>query len=383
MTTTNNLGLYIHIPFCRRKCSYCDFLSFACENDQLLREYSKALAVEMRSRKEDAAAYRVDSVFFGGGTPSLMPAESFRLVMNELKKNFDLDGEAEITVEVNPASVTREKLEIYRECGVNRLSIGVQSFDNRILKILGRLHDKNEAFNTIQTARKVGFDNINIDLMFGVPTQSVKNWTDTVRQGIFLQPEHISLYSLQLEEETELYRSIYEERSLNPVPDILDREMYHNAVFMLKNAGYHHYEISNVCLPGRESRHNLKYWTYEEYLGIGLGASSFFGGRRFRNHEKMSRYIGAIKENRPPVDESSAENYTEREEMGIYVFTGLRRAEGVSLRDFRSRFGMDLFSVYDPAILRRHKGRINLYEDQLYLTEAGMDVSNQVMAEFV
>ncbi len=383
MTTTNDLGLYVHVPFCRGKCSYCDFLSFACQNDQLLKEYARALAVEMRTRRQDVEGYSVDSVFIGGGTPSLMPIESFQLLMREVRDNFHVEEGAEITVEVNPASLTREKLEMYRECGINRLSIGVQSFDNRTLRILGRLHDKNEAFNMIQTARKAGFDNINIDLIFGVPTQTLKNWIDTVRQGIFLQPEHISLYSLQLEKGTDLYRRVYDEESLNAVPEIVDREMYHDAVTLLKGAGYHHYEISNAALPGYESRHNTKYWSYQEYLGLGLGASSFFRGQRFKNHEKMSRYIKAIKENKPPVDEDSIEKYTEREEMGIYVFTGLRKAEGVNLKEFRDRFGVDLFTVYDPAILRRHKGMINLYDDQLYLTEAGMDVSNRIMAEFV
>ena len=383
MTTTNRLGLYVHIPFCRQKCAYCDFLSFACSNDRLLIEYSKALALEIRSRCADCADYTVDSIFIGGGTPSLLPASAFQRIMTELEHNFHIAEDAEITVEANPASLTREKMEMYLQTGVNRLSIGVQSFDNGILKILGRLHDKNEAFNTIQNARKAGFRNINIDLIFGVPTQTTKNWIDTVKQGIFLGPQHISLYSLQLEEGTELHRKVCREKTLEATPEIIDREMYHEAVALLGRSGYRHYEISNTALPGYESRHNGKYWAYDEYLGLGLGSSSFFRGSRFRNHERMSAYIEAIKAGRIPVDESSIEHYTERDEMGIFVFTGLRRAEGVSLEAFRRQFGMDLFSVYDPAILRRHKGLINLYDDQLYLTEAGMDVSNRVMAEFV
>ncbi len=375
--------MYVHIPFCRQKCAYCDFLSFPCGNDRLLTEYSKALALEIRSRRADCEDYTVDSVFIGGGTPSLLPIDAFQRIMTELQHNFRIDPDAEITVEANPASLTKEKMEQYLESGVNRLSIGVQSFDNGILKILGRLHDKNQAFNMIQNARKAGFDNINIDLMFGIPTQTSKVWIDTLRQGIFLRPQHISLYSLQLEEGTEMYRRVYEDRTLTATPEIIDREMYHDAIALLRKSGYRHYEISNAALPGYEGKHNGKYWAYQEYLGIGLGASSFFKGSRFRNHERMSSYIKAIKENRVPVDEASVEHYTERDEMGIFVFTGLRRAEGVSLDAFRRQFGMDLFSVYDPAILRRHKGLINLYDDHLYLTEAGMDVSNTVMAEFV
>ncbi len=383
MTTTNKLGLYLHIPFCRQKCAYCDFLSFPCKSNRLLVEYAGALTLEMRSRREDCADHLIDSVFIGGGTPSLMPSEAFRKIMTELKENFTVSEDAEITVEANPASLSQEKLEMYRQCGVNRLSIGVQSFDNRILRVLGRLHDKNEAFQMIQTAKRAGFDNINIDLIFGVPTQTLKIWADTMRQGIFLGPQHISLYSLQLEEGTDLYRRVREERSLSEIPEIMDREMYHEAVSMLREAGYRQYEISNAAIPGYESRHNGKYWSYEEYLGLGLGASSFFKGRRFKNHERMFRYIEAIKEGRVPVDEKSIEHYTERDEMGIFVFTGLRRAEGVSLKEFRRVFGMDLFTVYDPAILKRNRGLINLYDDQLYLTDAGRDVSNRVMAEFV
>lgn len=383
MTKTNKLGLYLHVPFCRQKCAYCDFLSFACKSDRLLVEYTNALVLEMRKWKELCADRQIDSVFFGGGTPSLLPSEALEKLMQEMREDFHISEDAEITVEANPASLTREKLAFYRECGINRLSIGVQSFDNRVLRVLGRLHDKNEAFQMIQTARKAGFDNISVDLMFGVPTQSMKTWVDTLRQAIFLGPQHISLYSLQLEKGTDLYRRVYEEGSLNVIPELLDREMYHEAINMLREAGYHHYEISNAARPGKESRHNTKYWTYGEYLGMGLGASSFFEGKRFKNHEKMFRYIEAIKEGRVPVDGRSIERYTERDEMGIFVFTGLRRAEGVSLKAFREQFGVDLFSVYDSAILRRNRGLIILYEDQLYLTEAGMDVSNRVMSEFV
>ena len=373
----------MHVPFCRQKCAYCDFLSFACKSDRLLVEYTNALVLEMRKWKELCADRQIDSVFFGGGTPSLLPSEALEKLMQEMREDFHITEDAEITVEANPASLTREKLAFYRECGINRLSIGVQSFDNRVLRVLGRLHDKNEAFQMIQTARKAGFDNISVDLMFGVPTQSMKTWVDTLRQAIFLGPQHISLYSLQLEQGTDLYRRVYEEGSLNVIPELLDREMYHEAINMLREAGYHHYEISNAARPGKESRHNTKYWTYGEYLGMGLGASSFFEGKRFKNHEKMFRYIEAIKEGRVPVDGRSIERYTERDEMGIFVFTGLRRAEGVSLKAFREQFGVDLFSVYDSAILRRNRGLIILYEDQLYLTEAGMDVSNRVMSEFV
>lgn len=381
--TTNNLGLYIHIPFCRKKCKYCDFLSFPCTSEQVYREYVTALCMEMDSRREDCESYVVDSVFIGGGTPSLISPEDIRRLMDTVRKDFHLAEDAEITIETNPASITQAKLDAYLASGINRISIGIQSFDNHILRRLGRLHDKNEAFQKIQMVRKSGFTNINIDLMFGIPEQSMKTWLDTIRQGIFLGPQHISLYSLQLEKGTPLYKEVYEDKLFAPTPEILDREMYHEAIRLLRQAGYVHYEISNTAFPGKESKHNLKYWSYDEYLGLGPGASSFFGGQRFKNHGKMNRYIDAIKKHQVPMDERSIERYSEQEEMGIYVFTGLRKAEGISLDDFRQRFERDLFSVYDPAILRRYKGLLKLSENQLYLTDAGMDVSNTVMAEFV
>ena len=381
--TTNNLGLYIHIPFCRKKCKYCDFLSFPCTSEQVYREYVTALCMEMDSRREDCESYVVDSVFIGGGTPSLISPEDIRRLMDTVRKDFHLAEDAEITIETNPASITQAKLDAYLASGINRISIGIQSFDNHILRRLGRLHDKNEAFQKIQMVRKSGFTNINIDLMFGIPEQPMKTWLDTIRQGIFLGPQHISLYSLQLEKGTPLYKEVYEDKLFAPTPEILDREMYHEAIRLLRQAGYVHYEISNTAFPGKESKHNLKYWSYDEYLGLGPGASSFFGGQRFKNHGKMNRYIDAIKKHQVPMDERSIERYSEQEEMGIYVFTGLRKAEGISLDDFRQRFERDLFSVYDPAILRRYKGLLKLSENQLYLTDAGMDVSNTVMAEFV
>lgn len=381
--TTNNLGLYVHIPFCVQKCRYCDFLSFPCVSEQVYGEYITAVSMEMDMRRASCEGRQVDSIFIGGGTPSVLSPVDFRRLMESIRKNFNVTEDAEITVESNPNFLDRQKLDTYLACGVNRISIGIQSFDNRTLQLLGRLHDKNEAFQTIQLARKAGFDNISIDLMFGIPEQSIKTWLDTVRQGVFLGPQHISLYSLELEKDTPLYRDVYEKRTLVPTPEIIDREMYHEAIALLKQAGYRHYEISNTALAGKESRHNLKYWSYEEYLGVGPGASSFFNGQRFKNHTNMTKYINAIKARQVPTDEEQNEHYSDLEEMGIYVFTGLRKAEGISLDDFRQRFEVDLFTVYDPAILRRHKGLINLYDNQLYLTEAGMDVSNTVMREFV
>ena len=222
--TTNNLGLYIHIPFCRQKCKYCDFLSFPCASEQVYSEYVTAVGMEMGTRREDCEGFQVDSVFIGGGTPSLLSPADLTRLMENVRENFQVTDDAEITIEANPASLTREKLDAYLSSGINRISIGIQSFDNQILRRLGRLHDKNEAFQKIQMARKAGFDNISIDLMFGIPDQSSKTWLDSVRQGIFLGPQHISLYSLELEKGTPLYKEVYEEKKYDPTPEIIDRE---------------------------------------------------------------------------------------------------------------------------------------------------------------
>ncbi len=384
MTTTNNtLGLYLHVPFCRHKCRYCDFLSFACDKEQILHEYAEALLREMDIQSEEYRYKIVDSIFIGGGTPSLLSVEDTQRIMDALQDNFYIAKDTEITIESNPATLDEYKLESYLDMGINRLSIGVQSFENSVLQILGRIHDKNEAFQAIQMAKKVGFENINIDIMFGIPGQSMKMWKDTVRQCIFQEPQHISLYSLQVEEGTEMYKLIYDTEALQLPDEETDRKMYHEALQMLRAAGFNQYEISNAAMPGFESRHNRKYWSYEEYAGLGLGASSFTGGKRFRNYSKMMDYLKAIKEHRLPVDENSFENYTLRDEMGIYVFTGLRKAEGVNLLDFYDTFQMDLFDIYDPEIIKKYKGYIELYRDQLYLTPQGMDISNKIMAEFV
>ncbi len=338
---------------------------------------------EIRIRSADWHYREVDTVYIGGGTPSLLSEWDMGRILDCLRDNFNIMEDAEITVEANPATLSDEKMERYLRKGVNRLSIGVQSFDNHILGILGRIHNKNDAFYSFQRAKKAGFENINLDIMFGIPGQPMKMWKDTVRQCIFLRPTHISLYSLQIEEGTEFYKMIYEDGQLDPLPEITDREMYHAALKMMRTAGYEHYEISNGALPGCRSRHNMKYWSYAEYLGLGLGASSFVDGSRFKNCDKMHDYISAIKQNVAPVDAGSVENYTTREEMGIFVFTGLRKAEGISLDDFRKVFREDFFSVYDRSILNKYKGMLIFDGERLYLSERGMDISNTIMAEFI
>lgn len=338
--------------------------------------------LEMKMRSEDFRYREVDSVYIGGGTPSMLSEWDMGKILDCLKDNFNILKDAEITIEANPATLSDEKMERYLRKGVNRLSLGVQSFENDVLEFLGRVHNKNDAFYTYQKARKAGFENINLDIMFGIPGQKMKMWKDTVRQCIFLKPNHISLYSLQIEPGTEFY-DMYKEGKLDTVTDVYDREMYHTALRMMKKQGYEHYEISNAALNGYRSRHNMKYWSYEEYLGMGLGASSFVGGRRFNNYKKMSQYIAAVMEKKMPEDDKSEEKYSRREEMGIFVFTGLRKAEGFSLGQFKKAFGEEFFDVYDIDILKKYKGLLIYDGERLHLSEKGMDISNRIMAEFV
>lgn len=381
--TSNTLGLYLHVPFCRKKCRYCDFLSFECSDDSLLTEYSRALIREIKLRYNEWPYRVVDSVYIGGGTPSLMSGADVADIMEEIRDDFLLAEDCEITIEANPATITEEKLEAYLASGINRISIGVQSFDNSILNMLGRIHDKNDAFNAIRMAKKAGFHNINADLMFGIPGQTMKKWRDTVRQCIFLEPEHISLYSLQLEEGTALHKMICEENILKEMSAEENREMYHDALLMMQTAGLQQYEISNAAKPGFESRHNLKYWSYMEYLGLGPGASSFVGGRRFKNCERIRDYLDFIKEGRPPVKPEDVEDYSRRDEMGIFIFTGLRKKSGFRISEFEESFSVDFFDIYDPEIIRQLRGLLVAEGDNIRLTDKGFDVSNKVMAAFV
>ena len=385
MTITNsdnNIGLYVHIPFCMRKCRYCDFLSFECHDDRALSQYADALCREIGARYEEWPYRVVDTVYIGGGTPSILPAEDMKRVMDCIRDNFTIDENSEITIEANPATLDDNKLETYLEAGINRISIGVQSFDNSILNLLGRVHDKNDALNAVRMAKKAGFKNVNVDMMFGIPGQTFKMWRDSLRQCIFLRPEHISLYSLQIEEGTQFHKMM-ENGTLEPTADSVDRTMYHDAIDMLVHAGYNHYEISNGALPGFESKHNLKYWSYKDYLGLGPGASSFIGGHRFKNTSSVLEYLNYIKQGLPPVKPEDVEHYTPREEMGVFVFTGLRKTEGFDIRDFEDTFNIDFFDVYDPSIITRMRGLIEMNGFVMKLTDKGLDVSNKVMAEFV
>lgn len=389
-----NLGLYIHIPFCEKKCRYCGFLSFEGYGDDVYEKYTNALCREIEGYNETfSSIYRPDTIFIGGGTPSLLPAEMIVRILKTVRTVFDVDDMAEITIEGNPNSLTYEKLKAYRKAGINRLSMGAQSMDDDILDSLGRVHRSSDVRRAFEDARRSGFGNINIDLMFGVPGQSFDDVMGSVREIIKIGsdaraggPEHISLYGLQLEEDTIFYEE-YKSGILD-VPDEADeRRMYHDAIAAMRTAGYEHYEISNLCRPGHECRHNLKYWHMENYLGAGLGAHSYIGGSRSKNVDDMEEYLSLIQAGRAPTDQMKTTYDSREDAMGIFVFTALRTREGVDLTEFEERFAEGFFSVYkDKAGLvqqYRDEGLMTLSGSKLALTEKGIDVSNDIMSEFI
>lgn len=286
MTTPNKAGIYIHIPFCVKKCSYCAFLSGPA-GPEVRQEYVNHLIEEIRLRSREVP--EADTIYFGGGTPSLLTPEQIGRILEEVRSAFRISEDAEVTLEANPGTLTAESLEGYRAAGINRLSMGVQSMDDRRLRYLGRIHTAEEVRRDVKMAREAGFHNINLDLIFAIPGTDVSDAMEDLEAIAALEPEHISFYSLQLEEGTSFFRD-FEAGKLREVPDETDREMYHRGIRALREKGYRHYEISNFARPGCESRHNSKYWNMAEYVGLGLGASSYTGHRRTVNETDLKVY---------------------------------------------------------------------------------------------
>lgn len=378
------LGLYVHIPFCVRKCQYCDFLS-APADDRTKERYVQALCKEIKDYQQFTKEYYLETIYFGGGTPSVLDVKLLEQILNTIKQSFTVDMEkAEVTVEVNPATVTKEKLEAYRKFGVNRLSIGVQSALEQELQLLGRLHTFEQAKECVQWAREVGFTNLSVDVMSALPNQTLEDYKETLEQLIALEPEHISSYSLIIEEKTpfyELYGEGKEKESELPDEET-DRAMYAYTKERLQEVGFERYEISNYAKKGFESRHNSSYWTGQEYLGVGLGASSLFTNARYHNETNLTAYMEDMEAGRDVRRE--IERLVETEQMEEFMILGLRRMCGVSRTEFKTRFGKSMEIVYGSVLQKLKKqGLITIEEDIVALTELGIDVSNQVFVEFV
>ena len=374
------IGLYIHIPFCKSKCHYCDFNSQAGK-EALIEAYFHTLQQEIRNSSEHMRDCVISSIFIGGGTPSLPDAKYTYQLMNACKQYFKIDSKAEITIESNPGTLTYEKLLSYRIIGINRLSMGLQACQDVHLKKLGRIHSAEDFMANYEAAVKAGFKNINADLIFGIPGQTVNDWRETVDRVIRLGLQHISCYSLKIEEETPFY-DMLRAGSLQPVDDELDRRMYWYAVDELKKRGYIHYEISNFSLPGYECRHNLVYWEAEEYLGIGAGAHSYLGGKRYNNIYDIEDYINITVNNGNPAENVQLIDRTES--MAEYMILGLRLVEGVSTKQFELRYGEDVFGIFGKQIDKLLKKQLlELEGERLRLSPYGLDIAYAVIEEFI
>ena len=384
----NNLSLYVHIPFCVKKCLYCDFLSFPA-NEDLIKSYFEALRREIVISSPEFVDYDVRSIFFGGGTPSFVDAKEICDTLRHIKQRFNVSADAEISIEANPASAMREKLFSYRKAGFNRLSIGAQSLNDDELKKLGRVHDSRMFYETYENARKAGFDNINIDIMSALPDQSLESYLDTVKKVISLKPEHISAYSLIVEEGTPFY-----DMELSLPSEELDREMYHETKSLLAENGYHRYEISNYALNAQtECFHNKVYWKRGNYLGLGLGASSMVKNTRWNNITDMGQYKRAFESDAALDYKENVQELSKEEQMEEFMFLGLRLVEGVDVGCFRDCFERDIYDVYSETIEKYiGMGLLETYDSlnedgnmahKLRLTDRGLDVSNTVMADFL
>ncbi len=376
----DNIGLYIHIPFCRQKCLYCDFPSFAGK-EGMMQAYVDALTAEIKSRGKGYSKKKVISVFFGGGTPTALPIPMLKQLMQAVYESWDIAEDAEITTEANPGTLDREMANALKKMGFNRLSMGVQAWQNRLLQDLGRIHTIEGFLENYHAVREAGFANVNVDLMFALPKQTMTDWQETVKNIIALQPEHISAYSLMIEEGTPFFDR-YEKGLLEPASEKLDREMYHWAVDYLAEMGYEQYEISNFAKKGRQSRHNRIYWQAEEYLGMGLGSHSYMEGTRFHNTYDLQAYIKAKGD--ASLLKEEVEIITETDALAEFMFLGLRLTEGVSFDRFRARFGRELYEIYGTQVRELVEAGL-LVEDAkgIRLTRRGIDVSNVVFEKFL
>ena len=403
MMNKKKLEIDVHIPFCAKKCAYCDFLSFP-GNMRMRREYTDKLLEEIRIQSSFVREYQVDTIFLGGGTPSVLDVTDITAIMGTLKEHYDIAPDAEITIEVNPGTVKMEGLVAYREAGINRVSMGLQSADDTELRYLGRIHTYDEFLKSFQRVRMAGFTNVNVDLISAIPGQTPESWRNTLKKTAMLKPEHISAYSLIVEEGTPFYdrygghvemesyeMSQEERRRLMALPDLPDedteREMYYMTRNCLAEQGYERYEISNYARPGFECRHNVGYWTGTGYLGLGLGASSYLEGCRFHNTSDFQSYVSAHLDDEAEFCQAlrqDMEQLSVKSKMEEFMFLGLRLTRGVSVEGFITRFGQSIRNVYGGVIDKLEREGLLEHKNGYYrLTERGLDLSNYAMSLFL
>lgn len=381
------LELYIHIPFCVKKCAYCDFLSGPADASYRKR-YVESLVDEIHDMgQEYSKEYEVSTIFIGGGTPSILEETQIKKIGEAIENCFTVLKDAEITMEVNPGTVSLSKLAVIKNAGINRLSIGLQSVDDMELKMLGRIHTFKEFVETYEMARQVGFNNINVDLISAIPGQTLESWKKTLETVALLKPEHISAYSLIIEEGTSFYE-IYgnaetnKQKGIPTLPDEeTERQIYKATESLLQKYGYHRYEISNYAKNGFECKHNLGYWERKDYLGIGLGAASLIGHERFSNTQNYSCYIERKHESDIRVDQ---QNLTLSEEIEEFMFLGLRKTKGISITEFEKTFQKSIWDVYGKQLKKfEEENLLVIKKDLIRLTEQGLDVCNAVFVDFL
>ncbi len=378
------LELYIHIPFCAKKCNYCDFLSGKMDAS-IWKAYVEQLIKEIRVQGQFYRDYQVSSIFIGGGTPSILSGAQICDIMSVIYENFIVEASSENTIECNPGSLDIDKLGYYKQSGINRISLGLQSTDNRELKLLGRIHTYEDFLDTYQMVREVGFNNVNIDLMSAIPTQSFKSYKSTLKKIVMLKPEHISAYSLILEEGTPFYKYFSSKDGKKYLPsEELDRKMYKFTKEYLAQNSYERYEISNYAKKDKECKHNIGYWTGVEYLGFGLGASSMVMDRRFHVERDFDKYMKIDFEKDLSALYSDIEELDEFKKMEEFMFLGLRLTKGISSSEFYQKFGINLFKIFEKAIEKNLMLNFLEYKKPyLYLTDLGIDLSNRVMSDFL
>ncbi|MBO3443199.1 radical SAM family heme chaperone HemW [Clostridium sp. CCUG 7971] len=375
------LGLYIHIPFCVSKCNYCDFNSFKMDKiakDKYLKDLKKEMELYSKNLKEDNY---ITSVFLGGGTPSILNSNELKYIFENINLYFNVKKNAEITVECNPGTLTKEKLKMMKEIGVNRLSIGLQAVQDYHLKSIGRIHTYDEFEKNYKDALEVGFNNINIDLMYALPNQTFEDWKESLEKIVSLNPSHISAYSLILEEGTKLYE-MYENNEFNVIDEDTDINMYNYTINYLKSNGYNQYEISNYAKDKCECEHNILYWKCNHYIGLGPGASGYINDFRYKNVESLKEYHEKLFLNEKPIE--SKENLTIDDKIQEKIFMGLRMNEGIKFKDFKEEFNINFKEKYSKKI-KKLKERKLINEDitGIRLTQKGREISNSIFIEFI
>lgn len=375
------LGIYIHIPFCIQKCYYCDFISYA-NKEEKIEAYIQALKKEIEEESKQKEG-EVTTIYFGGGTPSLLKSNHIQEVIETIRRHYKVVETAEITIEVNPGTVKEEALKEYKQMGINRLSIGLQSTKNKLLKQIGRIHTYEEFLTCYELARKEEFRNINVDLMLGLPNQTLQDVMESVQEIIQLEPEHISLYSLILEENTPLQAMI--EKKIYSLPEEeLERKMYWKTKQLLEKNKYHHYEISNFAKEGYESKHNVNCWSQKEYLGFGIAAHSYFNHKRYCNTDSIEEYIENLERNKIERNRTIWEIQSQEEKKKEYMLLGLRKIEGVSIQEFKNQFIENpLYTFHKELEKLVNEELIEVNLDQIQLTNKGLDFANLVWEEFI